>query len=31
MLRDEKWRKVDSVMYKEEKVYAPKDDKLRTC
>jgi len=29
MLRDEKWREVDSVMYKEEKVYIPKDDKLR--
>jgi len=30
MLRDEEWREVDSVMYKEEKVYVPKDDKLRT-
>ena len=29
MLRDEEWRKVDSVIYKEEKVYVPKDRKLR--
>ena len=29
MLRDKEWREVDSVMYKEEKVYVPKDDKLR--
>jgi len=29
MLRDEEWRKVDSIMYKEEKVYVPKDKKLR--
>jgi len=29
MLRDEEWREVDSVMYKEEKVYVPKDDKLK--
>jgi len=29
MLRDEKWRKVNGVMYKEEKVYVPRDDKLR--
>jgi len=29
MLRDEEWREVDGVMYKEEKVYVPKDDKLR--
>jgi len=29
MLRDEKWRKVNGIMYKEEKVYVPKDDKLR--
>ena len=29
MLRDEEWREVDDVMYKEEKVYVPKDDKLR--
>jgi len=30
MLRDEEWREVDSVMYKEGKVYVPKDEKLRT-
>ena len=30
MLRDEEWRKVDSIMYKEKKVYIPKDNKLRT-
>ena len=30
MLRNEEWRKIDSVMYKEEKVYIPRDDKLRT-
>ena len=29
MLRDKEQREVDSIMYKEEKVYAPKDDKLR--
>ena len=29
MLRDEKWREVDGIIYKEEKVYVPKDDKLR--
>ena len=29
MLRNEEWREVDSVMYKEGKVYVPKDDKLR--
>jgi len=29
MLRDEEWREVDNVMYKEGKVYVPKDDKLR--
>jgi len=29
MLRDEEWREVDGVMYKEGKVYMPKDDKLR--
>jgi len=29
MLRDEEWREVDSIMYKEGKVYIPKDDKLR--
>ena len=29
MLRNEEWREVDGVMYKEGKVYVPKDDKLR--
>ena len=29
MLRDKKQRGVDSIMYKEGKVYVPKDDKLR--
>ena len=29
MLRDEEQREVDGVMYKEGKVYVPKDDKLR--
>ena len=29
MLRDEEWRKVDGVMYKEKKVYVPKNNKLR--
>ena len=29
MLRDEEWREVDGIMYKEEKVYVPKDKKLR--
>ena len=29
ILRDEKQREVDGVMYKEGKVYVPKDDKLR--
>jgi len=29
MLRDEEWRKVDGIMYKKEKVYVPKDEKLR--
>ena len=29
ILRDEEWREVDGIMYKEEKVYVPKDDILR--
>jgi len=29
MLRDEEWREVDSIMYKERKVCMPKDEKLR--
>jgi len=29
ILRDEKWREMDGIMYKEGKVYVPKDNKLR--
>jgi len=29
MLRDEEWREVDSIIYKERKVYVPKNEKLR--
>ena len=29
MLRDEEWREVDSIIYKEEKIYVPKDNQLR--
>jgi len=29
MLRNKEWREEDGVMYKEEKVYVPKDEKLR--
>jgi len=29
MLRNEKWREIDGIMYKEGKVYVPKDEKLR--
>ena len=29
MLRDEEWREVDGIMYKEKKVYMLKNDKLR--
>jgi len=29
MLRDEEWKKVNGVIYKERKVYVLKDDKLR--
>jgi len=29
MLRDEEWREIDGIMYKEEKVYISKDEKLR--
>ena len=29
MLRDKEWREVNSIMYKEGKIYVPKDDKLR--
>ena len=30
MLRDKEWREVDGIIYKEGKVYMPKDNKLRT-
>jgi len=29
MLRDEGWREVNGIIYKEEKVYVPKDERLR--
>ena len=29
MLRDKEWREVEGIMYKEGKVYIPKDNKLR--
>jgi len=29
MLRDEEWREVNGIIYKEGKVYVPKDNKLR--
>ena len=29
MLRDKEWREVDGIMYREGKVYVPKDDILR--
>ena len=29
VLRDEEWRDIDSIMYKERKVYVPKDEVLR--
>ena len=29
MLRNEEWREVNGIMYKEGKVYVPKDEKLR--
>ena len=29
VLRDEEWRDIDGIMYKEEKVYIPKDEVLR--
>ena len=29
VLRDEEWRDIDGIMYKEEKVYVPKDEVLR--
>jgi len=30
ILRDKEWREVDSIIYKEGKIYVPKDDQLRT-
>ena len=29
VLRDEEWRDIDGIMYKEGKVYVPKDEMLR--
>jgi len=29
MLRDKEWREVDGIIYKEGKVYIPKNNKLR--
>ena len=29
MLRNKEWREVDGIMYKEKKIYIPKNDKLR--
>ena len=29
MLRDKEWREVDGIIYKEGKVYIPKDERLR--
>ena len=29
MLRDKEWQEVDGIIYKEEKVYISKNDKLR--
>jgi len=29
MLRDEEWREINGVMYKERKVYIPKDNRLQ--
>jgi len=29
MLRDEEWREIDGIIYKERKVYVPKNEKLR--
>jgi len=30
MLRNKEWKEVDGIIYKEGKVYVPKDKKLRT-
>jgi len=29
MLRNKEWREVDGIMYKEKKIYIPKNNKLR--
>jgi len=29
MLRDKEWREINGIMYKERKVYVPKDERLR--
>jgi len=29
ILRNEEWREINGIMYKEEKVYVPKDNRLR--
>jgi len=29
MLRNEEWREVNNIIYKEGKVYVPKDERLR--
>jgi len=29
MLRDKEWREVDNIIYKKEKVYIPRDEKLK--
>ena len=29
VLRDKEWRNIDSVIYKERKIYVPKDEVLR--
>jgi len=29
MWKDKEWREVDGVIYKEEKVYVPKDEQLK--
>ena len=29
-MRDKEWREVNDIMYKEGKVYVPKNNKLRT-
>ena len=29
MLRDEEWREINDIIYKERKVYVPKNDRLR--